>query len=90
MTILLTTVASIAALIAGYLGWPLVWLLLLALGYFFPVSLTHYDQTMALLRQERVGLVTFSFLWMYFASLVGVSVTYGVGMVAKWLVQSIF
>lgn len=90
MTKLLATVASIAALIAGYLILPMWWLLLIGLGYFFPVCLSRYDQTILLLRHRRLGFVTFAFVWMYLASLAGVSITYGVGRVARWFIEFIF
>jgi len=89
MSFLLTTVASIAALIAGYLHWTWLWLFLIAIGYFFPVCLTRYAQTMQLLQQQRIGFVTFSFLYMYLASLVGVLVMYGIGMGVNWIIQSL-
>lgn len=90
MTTLLVTAASIAALIMGYFALPMLWLLLVALGYFFPSCLAKYDRIMNLLEQERIGLVTFAFAWIYLASLVGIAFNYGAGRAIYWLVQFIF
>lgn len=90
MSGLFITVASIIALVLGYQGIEWTWLFLVALGYFFPVALSRYNQTMSLLDGGKVGLVTISFVWIYLASVAGVAFNYFVGLGVGWLVASVF
>lgn len=87
MTKTLITIASLSSLAIGYLAISPWWLLLLAFGYFFPQCLMRYNETMALIENERIGLVTISFIWIYVASIIGVSLMYGVGTIIEWLVD---
>ena len=87
MFTIIGVIYGITAVYAGFDGWPLYWIPLLAVGLWLAelVSGPTYDITMEDIRREKLRAATVMFAAHYLGACIGASIAYGIGRLAGWM-----
>jgi hypothetical protein len=74
---LIILIVSVAALVAGFLAWPLYWIPLLALGYFPGVLAGQYQKIQFWMDRGKPHGAIITMFWFYLSCCVGIGIEYG-------------